>query len=251
VTWLAACISVVGLTCLALLLPLSSQGQTPTSEPSNPQQAFEYLYEVAVSPRCVNCHGDVTRAGHHVPLVGDDMRPHPMNISCVHNPRHPLVERERCAEAGDVAPGLSCTSCHGRTNRDERGAPPGAYAEALKPPLPWMMPTRRLVILKRFPRAATSESKVELCKQWRAGILLLAEVTQSAYDQDIPGSRTKVGNTFIHHMHEDALIAWAFTPDEGRSRAPGSFEKFAKAATLWGEWLKTGRECTDFAGGER
>ena len=130
----------------------------------DPREALDYLLQVAMSPRCINCHGKEVD-GRRVPLVGDDMRPHPMNVSCANNPRHDDVGR--CEGAGDEPPGLACTSCHGRTNREPREAPPGAYAAKLKPPLPWMMPTRELVILERLIGIRSQAARrVALCTQW-------------------------------------------------------------------------------------
>lgn len=70
-------------------------------------KAFGKVYEVLMSPRCMNCHpvGDK-------PLQTDQSKPHAMNIS-------------RQSEAN----GMKCSTCHQEKNSDEIGivgGPPGA-----------------------------------------------------------------------------------------------------------------------------
>jgi hypothetical protein len=190
-----------------------------------------HLLEVAMSPRCINCHGKKVE-GRHIPLVGDDTRPHPMNVSCVNNPVREGIER--CDGGGNEPPGLVCTSCHGQTNRAPREAPPGAYAAKLK--LPWMMPTRELVILEPL-RGIRSQAarRVALCER-------TAEI-QTAPDDP--------AGHFVHHTHDDELIEWAFKPGGDRTPVPGgpeSFETFKDAARMWASWLRKNESCDVFGG---
>ena len=143
---------------------------------------------------------------------------------------------ERCDGGGDEPPGLVCTSCHGQTNRAPREAPPGAYAAKLK--LPWMMPTRELVILEPLRRIRSQAARrVALCEKWRT-----AEIQTAPDDPTCH---------FVHHTHDDELIEWAFKPGGDRTPVPGgrgSFEMFKDAARTWASWLRRNEPCDVFGG---
>lgn len=78
------------------------------------REAFMGVYEVLMSPRCMNCHPSGNR-----PLQTDESRPHAMNIS-----------RE------SVDAGLECATCHREQNSEQLGiesGPPGAPHWGLPP----------------------------------------------------------------------------------------------------------------------
>ena len=96
--------------------------------------AWMDVYEVLMSPRCMNCHPSGNR-----PLQTDQSRPHAMNVS-----------RE------SMDNGLKCATCHRDTNADAlgiSGGPPGAPN--------WHLPHEEmpLVFEGRSPR--------ELCLQMK------------------------------------------------------------------------------------
>jgi hypothetical protein len=70
-------------------------------------KAFMQVYNVLVSPRCVNCHpsGDI-------PLQGDDSHLHAM-----------LPQR---GKTGNGVYAMKCSNCHQPTNIEGLGKPPGA-----------------------------------------------------------------------------------------------------------------------------
>ena len=74
----------------------------PAATAEQGAQAFATVFQVLTSPRCLNCHpaGDV-------PLVGDDSRPHAMQITR----NSPNV-------------GLPCATCHRETGLDLPNIPP-------------------------------------------------------------------------------------------------------------------------------
>ena len=68
--------------------------------------AWERIYSVLTSPRCINCH---TATNH--PQQGDDRHRHFANV--IRGPQ------------GKGVPGLSCISCHQSANADSTGVPGG------------------------------------------------------------------------------------------------------------------------------
>jgi len=69
--------------------------------------AWEQLYSVLVSPRCINCH-----TATNYPQQGDDRHRHVANVI-----------RGR---GGRGVAGLNCNSCHQEANADSTGVPGGA-----------------------------------------------------------------------------------------------------------------------------
>jgi len=98
------------------------------------KEAWQTVYKVLVSPRCMNCHpvGDA-------PLQTDESRPHAMNIT-------------RQSEEN----GLACSTCHQAENTEVFGAlgvagPPGAPN--------WHLPE------KDMPLIFQDRTSAELCEQ--------------------------------------------------------------------------------------
>ena len=78
------CLSKVGISALtlaisALSLPAAAEDpyQAFIKQP-NADTAFQYIHQVAIHPRCQNCHGEVDKNGSFYPTVGEQRRPHPM-----------------------------------------------------------------------------------------------------------------------------------------------------------------------------
>jgi len=67
--------------------------------------AWEQVYSVLVSPRCINCH-----TATNYPQQGDDRHRHFANVV-------------RGGHDGQGVPGLHCVSCHQEVNADSTGVP--------------------------------------------------------------------------------------------------------------------------------
>jgi isoquinoline 1-oxidoreductase/isoquinoline 1-oxidoreductase beta subunit len=179
--------------------------------------AFQYLFSVAMSPRCVNCHGTVdSRTQVHFPTVGEQRRRHAMNIDA----RFPKL-------------GGDCTSCHQKANFQEPRYPPGAFNPQI-PDFFWHMPPTSMIL-------ATVKSPRELCELW----------TDPNRNAKVPGSRGGLDNLplfrreFQIHADTDPLVAWAFRPGPGRVPAPGSKALLVQAMDVWIRWLEDGHRCQD------
>jgi hypothetical protein len=68
--------------------------------------AWEQIYSVLTSPRCINCH-----TATNYPQQGDDRHRHFANV--IRGPE------------GKGVPGLNCLSCHHEANADSTGVPGG------------------------------------------------------------------------------------------------------------------------------
>src|SRR2546423_2951566 len=98
----------VFMTCVGLS---TSAGTKPGSKASNPKladglAAWEQVYSVLTSPRCINCH-----TATNFPQQGDDRHRHFANI--VRGP----------ADRG--VPALNCVGCHQEVNAESTGVPGG------------------------------------------------------------------------------------------------------------------------------
>src|SRR4029434_3246379 len=76
--------------------------------------AWQKVYSVLTSPRCINCH-----TATNYPQQGDDRHRHFANV--IRGPE------------GRGVPGLNCVSCHQETNADSTGVP-GGHNWHLAPP---------------------------------------------------------------------------------------------------------------------
>jgi len=85
--------------CLILILPIwiafstSTKSSEPDPRVAQGLAAWEQVYSVLVSPRCINCH-----TATNYPQQGDDRHRHFANVI-----------RGR---GGRGVPGLSCATCH-------------------------------------------------------------------------------------------------------------------------------------------
>lgn len=74
---------------------------------SNGLVAWQQVYSVLTSPRCINCH-----TATNYPQQGDDRHRHFANV--IRGPE------------GKGVPGLNCVSCHKSTNAESTGVPGGS-----------------------------------------------------------------------------------------------------------------------------
>jgi len=90
---------------VAAALLVNSSG-AETNPAAQGVTAWEQVYSVLTSPRCINCH-----TATNYPQQGDDRHRHVANV--VRGPE------------GKGVPGLNCAGCHQETNADSTGVPGG------------------------------------------------------------------------------------------------------------------------------
>lgn len=108
---------------------------------------------------------------------------------------------------------LKCTTCHQEINLEGDSMPPGAPN--------WHMPPENQ---KMVFQGLTAR---QLCVQLK--------------DPKRNGGR-KTPKEAIHHLEEDPLVTWAWTPGNGRSVPPMSYEDFMKAMNIW---VQNGAACPE------
>ena len=170
--------------------PEPAAGSTAAETAAADAKSFGMVYAVLQHPRCLNCHpaGDA-------PLQGDDSHAHQQNIQ-----RGP---------DGNGPPGLSCTACHGLSNK------PAAYGANMPPGSSegWRLPkaSMKLVFEGMAPRA--------LCEQLR--------------DPQRNGGKDLAG--LVHHVTEAPLVLWGWDPGVGRKPVPTPHAEFVAAFKAWAD----------------
>jgi hypothetical protein len=149
---------------------------------------FEEAGKVMLHPRCVNCHPATER-----PTQTDRMQPH-----------QPLVVR---GKDGHGAPGMACSTCHGKTNYDPAGGPGHPDWHLAPESMAWQ-----------------GRSLAQICAQIK--------------DPKRNGGKTMA--ELVHHMAEDPLVGWGWSPGAGREPAPGSQAEFGALIKAWAD---TGGHC--------
>ena len=99
--------------------------------------------------------------------------------------------------------GLRCTTCHSNENSAVLHAPPGAPHWHLAP----------------VEMAWFDKTSAEICAQIK--------------DPERNGGRTL--EEVAHHVRDDALVAWGWSPGPGREPAPGSAEELFTTIERWTE----------------
>ena len=106
----------------------------------NALAAWEQVYWVLTSPRCINCH-----TATNYPQQGDDRHRHFANV--IRGP------------AGKGVPGLNCVSCHQETNADSTGVPGGHNWHLAPLSMQWQDVNDRPFSSAAVCRALTDRSK--------------------------------------------------------------------------------------------
>lgn len=104
--------------------------------------AWEQVYSVLTSPRCINCH-----TATNYPQQGDDRHPHFANVI-----------RGR---GGRGVPALNCVSCHQSENADSTGVPGGPNWHLAPLSMQWQDTNDRPLSSPAVCRAVTDRTKNE------------------------------------------------------------------------------------------
>lgn len=112
-------------------------------------------------------------------------------------PHQPLVVR---GADGHGAPGMACATCHHATNFDPAGVP--GHPE-------WHV------------------APVSMAWQGRS----LGQICTQIKDPKRNGGKDMAA--LIHHMAEDSLVGWAWSPGKGRAPAPGTQSQFGNLMKAW------------------
>ncbi len=105
--------------------------------------AWEQVYSVLISPRCINCH-----TATNYPQQGDDRHRHFANVV-------------RGGVAGKGVPALNCVSCHQHVNADSTGVPGGPNWHLAPLSMKWQDTNDRPLSSAAVCRAVTDRSRNE------------------------------------------------------------------------------------------
>lgn len=144
---------------------------------------FTEIGKVLQHPRCMNCHPATER-----PRQSDARRLH-----------QPMVVG---GKDGHGAPGLACTTCHGKQNFDPAGVPGDGH---------WAL----------APASMAWEGKT------------LGQICEQLKDQNRNGSRDLAA--IVKHVTSDTLVLWAWSPGKGRQPAPGTNAQFGELMQAWAD----------------
>jgi len=125
--------------CAIWMIVCSALGQSPDSRAQG-LAAWEQVYSVLTSPRCINCH-----TATNYPQQGDDRHRHFANV--IRGPE------------GKGVPGLNCGSCHQSANADSTGVPGGHNWHLAPLSMKWQDFDDRPLSSATVCRAVTDRSK--------------------------------------------------------------------------------------------
>jgi hypothetical protein len=114
-------------------------------------------------------------------------------------PHEPLVVR---GADGHGAPGLACTTCHGNANYETARVPGDPHWHLAPASMAW-----------------EGRSLGQICVQIK----------------DPARNGGKDIAALLHHMAEDTLVGWGWSPGEGRTPAPGTQAEFGALLRAWAE----------------
>ena len=178
--------------------------------------AWEEVYSVLISPRCINCH-----TATNYPQQGDNRERHFANV--VRGPEGARVNGQNCARChqetseGKGVPALSCASCHQETNADSTGVPGNPNWHLAPLSMKWQDLNDNPLSSAAVCRAVIDRTK--------------------NHNLDGPG--------LLKHHAEDSLVLWAWNPGRRpdgsmRTLPPMSHQQFVAATR---RWVEAGTPC--------
>ncbi len=128
------------LALFAITISIAAKPDRPTS--ASGLAAWDQVYSVLISPRCINCH-----TATNYPQQGDDRHRHFANV--VRGPD------------GHGVPGLNCIGCHQERNADSTGVPGGLNWHLAPLSMQWQDVNDRPLSSAAVCRAVTDPKKNE------------------------------------------------------------------------------------------
>jgi hypothetical protein len=121
----------------------SDEDLATDSKFANGLAAWQQVYSVLISPRCINCH-----TATNYPQQGDERHRHFANVV-------------RGGPEGKGVPALTCTGCHQQVNADSTGVPGGPDWHLAPLSMQWQDKSDRPLSSAAVCRAVTDRSKNE------------------------------------------------------------------------------------------
>jgi hypothetical protein len=201
---LAACVAASFGSAGAFLLPVFGQTPPTASSPSalRPVSAFANITDPRA--RAIALFEEAGKVLTHPRCVNcHPASERPLQTDRM-QPHRPLVVR---GADGHGAPGMLCSTCHHAAN----------YDAARMPGHPdWHL----------APAAMAWEGRS------------LGQICEQIKDPSRNGGKDMAA--LVHHMAEDSLVGWGWSPGEGRTPAPGTQAEFG---ALFRAWADAGAHC--------
>jgi hypothetical protein len=224
--------------------PNEPQSCAPPAKPmTGGTRAWQAIYSVLTSPRCINCHpvaspnlstvlvvpksNPVAIYPQDYPRQGDDRHPHYYTVVRGDTFALPTAEHTGTVYPGMGAPFERCTFCHGTMNDPVTGIPGTTNPEGADPTAPfWAL----------APASMAWESAPGVPVK---GATLCANLL----NKDLNGNREP--KDLLHHITNEALVNWAFNPGirpngQERTKPPISHEALIQA---FQQWIREGTPC--------
>jgi alcohol dehydrogenase (cytochrome c) len=212
----------------------------PAKPSTGGTQAWQKIYSVLTSPRCLNCHPAASPKLQPVywnpmksapypqdyPRQGDDRHPHYFTVL-----RGDTVKFETAEGTGTVLPGMGtpferCTFCHGRKNDPVTGIP-GTTNPHFNPGQPfWFL----------APASMAWESA--------PGVPMTgAQLCASLLDKKLNGNREP--KDLLSHITNEPLVKWAFNPGTRPNGKPRTKPPISQSELIqwFNKWIDAGTPC--------
>ena len=222
--------------------PNEPQRCAPPAQPmSGGTQAWQAIYSVLTSPRCINCHpvaspnlkpypwNPVTNAAYpqDYPRQGDDRHPHYYNVL-----RGDMFAFETAEGTGLVYPGKGtpyeqCTSCHGTHNDPVTGIPGTTNPAGPDPAAPfWAL----------APASMAWESAPGVPLRGR-------QLCANLLNKKLNGNREP--KDLLNHVATEPLVKWSYDPGIGQNGKPRTTPPISQAALVqaFEQWIAEGTPC--------
>jgi mono/diheme cytochrome c family protein len=135
-------VTLIALTASAAIEVRDDKRSNAEAELADGLAAWQKVYSVLISPRCINCH-----TATNYPQQGDDRHRHFANV--IRGPE------------GQGVPALNCVSCHQETNADSTGVPGGTIWHLAPLSMRWQDANDRPLSSAAVCRAVTDRSRNE------------------------------------------------------------------------------------------
>jgi hypothetical protein len=211
----------------------------PTKAMTGGTPAWQAIYSVLTSPRCINCHpvaspklplfpwNPVTNAAYpqDYPRQGDDRHPHYFNVLRGDTFAFETAENTGIVYPGKGTPFEQCTSCHGTMNDPVTGIP-GTTNPAAGPGPFWAL----------APASMAWESA--------PGVPLNgARLCANLLNMNLNGGRTP--EQLLSHLETEPLVKWSFNPRTRPNGEPRTTSPISQQALIqaFQQWIDEGTPC--------
>jgi alcohol dehydrogenase (cytochrome c) len=220
--------------CDSINPPPPQNCSAPAKPMSGGTPAWQAIYSVLTSPRCINCHPVASPAlpgfygyPQDCPRQTDNRHPHYYTVL-----RGDTFPFETAEGTGVVYPGMGtpferCTFCHGSQNDPVTGIPGTTNPDSTNPTAPFWALAPASMAWESTPGVPLSGP--QLCAN-----LLNKQLNGNRDPPDI-----------LHHLATEPLVKWSYNPGIGQNGKPRTTPPISQAALVqeFQQWIAEGTPC--------